>query len=488
VRSQPALPPLLTLTGALLTLLAPQLTHAQSSPPAPAHRGGASKLTADDVARRALASSYQVEAQQHELEAAHAGVDQAQAGYYPRLTAAARYTRLSDVDNPALGNLVLAPMAQPGPLDASDRLVAAPLSFPTVLDQYALTAQLQVPISDYFLRVPNATESASANEKSSALQLEAARLQVATDAKKLFYAWMQSKLQLTVAEQTLVQTQAHLADAKKLLDAGMISNADVLSAEAQVAQSELLLERAKNLAALNERRLRTLMHDPGQAPYELGETLPDASAAGAASSTATAVPAGQDGAALERQALDRRLELKALHEADHALSAQADVAHAQTLPRLDGTADVTYANPNPRFFPQRAKFDATWSAGVQLSWTPTDIAGASAQARGARARAAATRSQAQLQSDAIKVEVARALQAQDEAQKAIETTGRRVRSAEEAQRVRTLMFQNGRATGVEVTDAETELTRARLALIESQIGLRVAQVDVAHATGADVGK
>jgi outer membrane protein TolC len=476
VRSQPSLPALLPLTGALLTLLAPQPAHAQGT-----------RLTADDVARRALASSYQVEAQQHELEAAHAGVDQAEAGYYPRLTAAARYTRLSDVDNPALGNLVLAPMAQPGPLDANDRLVAAPLSFPTVLDQYALTAQLQVPISDYFLRVPNATESASANEKSSALQLEAARLQVATDARKLFYAWMQSKLQLTVAEQTLVQTQAHHADAKKLLDAGMISNADVLSAEAQVAQSELLLERAKNLAALNERRLRTLMHDPGQTPYELGETLTDASAAGA-TSTATAVPAGQDGAALERQALDRRLELKALHEADHALSSQADVANAQTLPRLDGTADVTYANPNPRFFPQREKFDATWSLGVQLSWTPTDIAGAGAQARGARARAAATRSQAQLQSDAIKVEVARALQAQDEAQKAIETTGRRVRSAEEAQRVRTLMFQNGRATGVEVTDAETELTRARLALIESQIGLRVAQVDVAHATGADVGK
>jgi outer membrane protein TolC len=474
VRSQPSLP-LLSLTGALLTLLAPQPTHAQGT-----------RLTADDVARRALASSYQVEAQQHELEAAHAGVDQAAAGYYPRLTAAARYTRLSDVDNPALGNLVLAPMAQPGPLDASDQLVAAPLSFPTVLDQYALTAQLQVPISDYFLRVPNATESASANEKSTALQLEAARLQVVTDAKKLFYAWMQSKLQLTVAEQTLVQTQAHLADAKKLLDAGMISNADVLSAEAQVAQSELLLERAKNLAALNERRLRTLMHDPGNAPYELGETLPQASADG--QSAAAAVPAGPDGAALERQALDRRLELKALREADHALSAQAGVANAQTLPRLDGTADVTYANPNPRFFPQREKFDATWSLGVQLSWTPTDIAGAGAQARGAQARAAATRSQLQLQSDAIKVQVAQALQAQDEAQKAIETTGRRVRSAEEAQRVRTLMFQNGRATGVEVTDAETELTRARLALIESQIGLRVAQVDVAHATGADVGK
>ena len=477
-------PTLFPFITALVVTLAPNLARAQ------APQANATKLTSDDVARRALASSFELEAQAHELEAAHAGVDQAEAGYYPRLTAAARYTRLSDVENTALGNLVLAPMAQPGPLDANDQLVAAPLSFPSLLDQYALTAQLQVPISDYVLRVPHATESAAANEKSSALAREAARLRIATDAKKLFYAWMQSRLELTVAEQTLVQTTAHLDDTKKLLDAGMISKADVLSAEAQVAQSELLLERAKNLAAFNERRLRTLMHDPGNTPYELGETLPEASAAGssAAAGAATAVPAGPDGAALERQALERRLELKALNEAGHALDAQVDVAHAQTLPRLDGTADVTYANPNQRFFPQRAKFDATWSIGVQLSWTPTDIAGASAQTRGAQARAAATRSQQQLQTDAIKLEVARALQAQQEAQKAIETSQRRLRSAEEAERVRTLMFQNGRGTGVEVTDAEVELTRSRLALIESQVGLRVAQVDLTHASGADVGK
>jgi outer membrane protein len=449
--------------------------------PAAVQSQAAVKLTADDVARRALASSFEVEAQAHELEAARAGVDQANAGYYPKLTAAARYTRLSNVDNAALGNLVLAPMAQPGPLDDGDQLVAAPLRFPTLLNQYALSAQLQVPLSDYLLRVPHATGSASANEKASKLTLETARLRVATEARKLFYAWMQSRLQLNVAEQTLVQTNAHLADTKKLLEAGVISNADVLSAEAQVAQSELLLERAKNAAAFNERRIRTLMHDPGSAPYELGETLP---AIGAGTGTGTGTT---EGAGLERQALERRLELKAIEQSRKALGEQGSAVRVQNLPRLDGTAELTYANPNQRFVPQRAQFDATWSLGVQLSWTPTDIAGTSAQARGVEARAAALRSQQQAQSDAIKLEVARALQAQDEAAKAIDTSQRRLRAAEEAHRVRTLMFQNGRGTGVEVTDAEVELTRAKLELIAAQVGLRVAEVELAHASGASVG-
>jgi len=467
--------------------------------PAAAQGQAAVKLTADDVARRVLTSSYEVEAHAHELEAARAGVDQANAGYYPRLTAAARYTRLSDVENAALGNLVLAPMAQPGPLDDGDQLVAVPLSFPNVLNQYSLSAQLQVPLSDYLLRVPHATESASANEKASALTLEAARLRVATEARKLFYAWMQSRLQLNVAEQTVVQTNAHLADSRKLLEAGMISNADVLSAEAQVAQSELLLERAKNAAAFNERRIRTAMHDPGNAPYDLGETVveeggfkPAPTSAGPVATSPSDVGAGlnppsSNGPRLERQALERRLELKAIEQSRRALGEQASAVRVQNLPRLDGTAELTYANPNQRFVPQRAEFDATWSLGVQLSWTPTDIAGTSANARGVDARAAALRSQQRAQSDAIKLEVARAVQAQDEAAKAIDTSQRRLRAAEEAYRVRTLMFQNGRGTGVEVTDAEVELTRARLELIAAQVGLRVAQVELAHASGANVG-
>jgi outer membrane protein TolC len=52
--------------------------------------------------------------------------------------------------------------------------------------------------------------------------------------------------------------------------------------------------------------------------------------------------------------------------------------------------------------------------------------------------------------------------------------------------VRTLLFQNGRATSVELTDAETELTRARLDLVGSRVGLRVARVDLNHAVGLDV--
>jgi outer membrane protein TolC len=434
-------------------------------------------LTADEVARRAASSSFEVEVEEQQRAAARAGVDQANAGYYPRLTASARYTRLSDLDTPALGNVVLAPGADPGPIDPGTTLVAAPLGFPQLLDQYALQAQLSVPLSDYLLRVPHAVDAAAASEKAAALDARAARLRVATDARILYYSWVRSRLQLTVTEQTLAQTRAHHLDAQRLAAAGVISQADVLRAEAQVAESELLLERARNLAQLNEQRLRTSMHDVSGARYEIGEGVEGA---------APAAPPPADVSELARQAFARRLELAALAQNQRGLHAQADLSRAAQLPRLDGLAEATYANPNQRIVPQQGEFTGSWSLGVALSWTPSDIPGSFAQARAAEARASAIEAQRRGLQDAIRIEIARALQAQSEAGKAIDTSERRLRAAEEAYRVRTALFQNGRASGVELTDAEVELTRARLDAVAARVGLRVAGVELAHAAGLDV--
>jgi hypothetical protein len=44
-------------------------------------------------------------------------------------------------------------------------------------------------------------------------------------------------------------------------------------------------------------------------------------------------------------------------------------------------------------------------------------------------------------------------------------SGRGQHAAEESCRIRRVLFQNGRATSVELTDAEPELTRARMDLL-----------------------
>ena len=158
-------------------------------------------LTAADVAARSEATSFEVRAREEELLAAAAGVDQALVNYFPKLTLSARYTRLSPLESASFGNLVTAPNSQAGQdLPAGSRLVAFPLAFPVVLNQTILQASLNVPISDYVLRIPQAYAAATKSERSAALASRAAHLKAAADARVSYYTWVRARLQQVVVQ------------------------------------------------------------------------------------------------------------------------------------------------------------------------------------------------------------------------------------------------------------------------------------------------
>jgi outer membrane protein TolC len=434
-------------------------------------------LTAAVVATRAEATSFDVQSRREDLEAAAAQVDQALLAYFPRLSATGRYTRLSPIDPPVFGNSVVAPSAGAGPIPPGTPLYNVPFTFPILLNQTLLQATLNVPISDYILRIPQGYAAATKSEKAAALAESAARLKAATDAKVAYYTWVRAKLQEVVAEQAFIQAKAHVVDAQHAFDAGTVSKADVLRAESQLAASRLLQERAKSMAEVTETQIRVAMHDPTPMAYEVGESI---------DGDTPTVQGAENLAALWSEAAAARLEPKALEQNSDALREQAKVAKAGHYPRLDAFGDVIYANPNQRFFPLQNRFRATWDVGVQLTYSPNDIAIASANDRNLSARAASVLAQRQALQDGIRIEVTQARNALREAQAAVESTAQGLVASEESYRVRRSLFRNGRATGVEVTDAETDLTRSRLETINARVDVRIAQVRLEHALGRDV--
>src|SRR5262249_25181613 len=339
---------------------------------------------------------------------------------------------VSEIPTSTTGNLVAAPTAGPGPLPAGTPLVNVPLSFPILLDSYTLSATMQVPLSDYLLRLPQGHAAAKLGRRSAELTEQASQLRVATDARVLYYSWLRARSQVTVAEQALEQARGHLADARHAADAGAASKADVLRVESQVASSELLVERTRNLAQLLEQQLRTAMHDESARSY-----VPGDSADGD-------VPAPDALPALWNEAFERRLELRALAAAADAAREQAKIARAGWFPRVDAVGDALYANPNPRILPQQDRFTGSWDLSLQLSWTPSDIPAATADKRGAEARGREIDAQRALASDGVRIEVMQAHQALQEARVATETTARGLTAAEESYRVRRVLFQNGR--------------------------------------------
>jgi outer membrane protein TolC len=437
-------------------------------------------LTADEVARRSVNSSATLEARRRGVEAAAAGVSQARSGYYPRVTLSASYTRLSDIDPPSFGSggTLVATPAAPGTLNPTPTVAAPPLAFPVVLDNYALSAKLQVPISDYFLRVANSVASASRSHDAARLEVEAARRTRERDARVAYYQWIRAQAQELIAVQALEQANGHSSDTQNAFQAGLVSKADVLRVDAQVKNAELFQERAKNAVELAAVSLSVLMGDEPGRKYEVGEDV----FAPAPELDRLPTPANA-----YTEAVARRSELKALERAEAALREQAAVARAGNYPRLDAQATALYANPNPRYFPQEEKFRATWEAGVVLSFTPTDIPGAQAQASIAEARALELAAQRRALHDALRLDVNRVIRAAEEARFAIGVSRNAADAAEEGYRVRRELYRAGRATTVEVTDAETELTRARIELVDAHVGARVALAELRHALGRDTG-
>jgi len=420
-------------------------------------------LTSDQAARAAERTTYDAAQRRQEVAAAEAKVDEAMVAYWPKLALTAAYTHYSPLD---ITSVTVQTGAGP----------SQPLPIPIVLNAYNFQATLTVPISDYIFRLSQSYASASRSRRASEINERAARLNAALDGRNAYYAWVRARAQVFVSERALEQSKAHLEDAKNGFEAGTASKADVLLVEAQVANSELLVEQAKNAASLTDKQLKTIMHDVSKQSYQIGEDirieLPPMELA--------------DLTTLQAEAMEKRLEVRALDETAWSFREQAKVARGAYFPRLDGVGNAVYANPNQRVFFPDGKFHATWDVGLRLTWTPNDAFTGKGSAAEAEAHALQTELQKAQLSDSIGIEVVQAVQGVREAEFATQSNKRAFNSAREGFRVRRELFRNGRATSVELSDAELELTRAALNLVDVQANLLYARVRLLHVVGRDV--
>jgi outer membrane protein TolC len=428
---------------------------------APATPGG---LTSDTAATRTRDTSYDAAGKADALKQASAKLQQALTAYYPKLTLTARYQRLSPL--PPLSFSSGPPM--PG---------MPPVTIPIPVNSTLFQATLDIPLSDYVLRLSQSYASASRNKRAATLDEAAARLKAALDGRQYYYAWLRAKAHVVVEERALAQSQGHLEDARHSFEVGTASKADVLTVESQLASQELTLERAQNVAKLAEDQLRVAMHDVSGQPYGVGEDL---------NADLPPLPGLINVASLRQEALDKRLEIRALDETAWSLREQAKANRAAYFPRIDAIGDLIMANPNPRVFTGTQVFTGTWDVGVQLVWTPNDTVNAVGASSETEARASQTEMQKAALRDTVKIEVMQAYQTLRESEDAVQTTKRALDAAEEGYRVRRELFRNGRATSVELTDSEVQLSRAGADAVDARANLRFARATLLHAIGRDV--
>lgn len=441
-------------------------------------------ITAEQVAQRAAATSYQARAAEEALRGAGARADQAWTNYLPRIGTTARYTRLSNFTPPSLADAnsggqtanLVGTQAPTGTLNPSPSFSFAfpNFVFPLVLDQYVLQATIAVPVSDYFLRISQAHTAATHAEDAARWDVVAAKAKSASDGKIAYYTWLRARGAYAVAEQSLAVARAHLKDAENQFGVGNASKADVLRAQTSVSAAELAVERARNGVALTARQVRIAIHAEESERLEPGEGL-----------DGPLPPAPPNPRVLVEEAHKGRPELKSLDKNAEAARKLAAASGAGRYPQLSAFGDVTYANPNQRRFPQRSEWFPTWAVGAQLTWSPNDLAAAGPAANDATAKAAALEAQRSAARDGIELEVTQAYQGIKEADAAIASTLRQLESATEGYRVARELFNAGRGTATTLTDAETVLAQTRFEHLNAKVDARIARIRLDHALGRD---
>ena len=415
-------------------------------------------ITAEQVAARAAATSYQAKAAEENVTSAGARAEGAWANFLPRVGLTARYTRLSEMTPPSF------------------TFAGTTISgFPLIFDQYLTQATIAVPISDYFLKINQGYTAATKQEEAARFDISAARAKSFSDGKIAYFTWLRARGAVNVAQQNLAVAQAHLRDAQNQFSVGNASKADVLRAQTQVAAAELLVERAKSGVVITERQVRVATHAKEEEKLVPGESLDGPLSA-----------APQNARSLVSEALAARPEIKSIDKNAVATRKLADVQRANRYPALAGFGDVTYANPNPRRFPQRDEWFPTWSLGAQVTWSPNDVATAGPAANDLEARASALDAQKSVVRDGVELEVTQAYQAVVEADTAIVTTTRQLESAEEGYRVARELFNAGRGTATTLIDAETALAQTRFDHLNAKVDARLARIRLEHAVGRDV--
>lgn len=432
-------------------------------------------LTAEQVGTRAAATSYQAKAAEENLRAAAARVDAVWAQFLPRIQGNASYTRLSSFTFPSFtgGGALVGTLAPAGTINPTPTQ-AISFSFPLVFNQWTLQATIAIPLSDYFLRINQQYSSATQSEQAARFDAAAARALSASDGRVAFYNWLRARSAVVVASLALEDQRNHWNDAKNQFTVGNASRADVLRAETAVAAAELAVERAKNLTDLTEKQVKIAMHTKDDSPLVPGEGLD------------TALDPFQGNLkSLTDEAMAQRFELKSIEANYEAARKQSTAAKNGIFPSIAAVGDVLYANPNQRRGLQIDEWFPSWSAGIQATWSPNDAISSLAGAADYRGRAAALDAQRYVTRDGIELEVQQAWNQIKEATVALESTKRELASASEAYRVARELFNAGRGTSTTLTDAETELTRARLSELNAKVDARIARVRMEHALGRD---
>jgi len=371
-------------------------------------------------------------------------LEQARAGYFPRVNVVESWQRS---DQPVF---VFSSLLSQRRFGLENFRIDA-LNHPDATNNFRAMFAVEQPIFDG-TRTPSAIKAARIGQSIATLDRERLAADLTLAATRAYGQVLQAQAARHAADAAVASADEDLRRATRRRDAGLETDANVLAIDVQLAQMRERQIRAERDEAIARVELNELMGIDLERAYTLADVPP---------------PAAQspDARALEAAAIGARPELRRASLQRELALAQRAVVKSALLPQVSLQAGLEL---NGGTFGDRA---SAWLVGTQVSWNL--FSGGANQARLREATFAAERARAERDrlEAGIRVEVRSAL-ARLDAARAREAVGRKaVEQARESQRIIRDRYGAGLSPA-------SELLRANLALVDAE-ALRVgALVDV----------
>jgi outer membrane protein len=387
----------------------------------------------------ALAHNPDTQLARQRLAAAQAGLEQANAAFWPRLQFQSSYT---STDNPmlAFGSI----------LNQRAYNYNSPPNFndlPSV-DNFNTRGLVTVPL---YAGGKNKAgrEAAKANTEASRQEAEAVRNVLGFEVSRAFYSVLKTRQFIGAAEAAVNSFEGSLKIAKSRLDGGTLLKSDVLDIDVRLAQSREDLIRARNANALAERALRNLLG------IESGDFV--------VADSAPKVTAPDSGD------FSRRAELAAARQRERAAQEQVRGSKGGYLPRVNafGSLDSDYG----------WKYEnggGSYTAGALLQWDLWDGNLTRAKVREANANLEVAREEQRKLRLALDLEVEQARLDLNAANERLSVTDQAVAQASESTGLTRARFEQGVAVSTQLIDSETALVAARVRRAQAEADQQIA--------------
>ncbi len=402
--------------------------------------------TLERALEQALAHNPDARLARNRIAAAQAGLEQANAAFWPRLQFQSSYTR---TDNPMMvfGSIL------------NQRAYSSSLNFNDVPDVDDLNARGLVTVPLYTGgRNKAGREAAKANTEAAKQDNEAVRNALAFEVARAFHTVLKTREFIHAAEAAANSYQTNLVIANRRLEAGALLRADVLDIQVRLAQAQEDLVRARNANALAIRALRNLL-GVEQGEFEVAPSAPTAE-----------VPQSMD--------FSKRAEVAAARQRERAAEEQVRGARSGYLPRLSafGSVDYDYG----------WKYDngaGSYTAGGLLQWDIWDGNLTRAKVREAQANLDVAREEQRKLNLALSLEADQAQLELKTAAERLAVTSEAVAQASQSAAMTRARFEQGVALATQLMDAETALVGARVRRAEAEADQRIAIAALRKALG-----